>query len=110
MLEIQVLILKDFKDLCLEEEENTDLVLQGTIAGVLKGLTFIYKRLNRTERELKALKLAPHLSQPFEVGITEARSKTMKSLSLLKATSLYYVAVFLDPNWRLSFFEEKWAQ
>ena len=110
MLEIWAAILKDFKQLCLEEEVNADMTSQGTVAGVLKGLTFIYDRIDTIERDIKALKLAPHLAKPFEVGLREARIKTMKYLQLLEATNLYYAAVFLDPNWRLAYFEDKWAQ
>jgi len=109
MLEIWVLILKDFKDLCLDEEGNTDLTSQGTCAGVLKGLTFIYERLAIAESEIRSLQLPDKHSRPFIVGIKEATAKTMKYLSLIEASPIYYAAVFLDPNCRLSYFEDKWA-
>lgn len=69
ILEIWAYILKDFKQLCLEEEETPDETTQGIVAGVLMGLTYIYDRIDRTEREIKSLRLAPHSAKPSEVKV-----------------------------------------
>lgn len=109
MLEIWAQILKDFRQLCLAEEANSDLTTQGTAAGVIQGLTYIYERLAASKIEIRSLNLASHLAKPFIIGLDEATLKTMKYLNLIELSPLYYCAIFLDPNLRLLWFEDKWA-
>jgi hypothetical protein len=109
ILEIWASILKDFKQLCLEEEANPDLTTQGTAAGVIQGLTYIYDRLQHAKSHITQLYLADSLAKPFIEGLKEATAKTMKYLALIEETPLYYAAIFLDPNLRLIWFEDKWA-
>ena len=110
MLEIWCQILQDFKDLCLSEECNATISTQGTAAGVLKGLTCMYERLQDAEREIRTLNMADRLVKPFIAGLTEASKKTLKYTTLIDETDIYYAAVILDPNFRLLWFEDHWAK
>jgi hypothetical protein len=76
---------------------------------VIAGLTGVHERLSDALKEIKSLRLSDDLSRPFVAGVAEATAKTLKYFKLIELTPVYYAAIILNPNYRLLWFEDKWA-
>lgn len=100
-------LLRAFKLCERTEEHRAQKRNVGTIAGVIRGLTFMWERVQRARKEEQAV--SDHCSQEYVEGLDAADDKLMKYFELLKSSPFYYAAVALDPSVRLHWFEDKWG-
>lgn len=101
-------LLKAFKLCERTEEHRADKSNVGTIAGVIKALTFMWEKVQ--EAKMDESDVSDHCSEEYVEGLNAADAKLMKYFELINNCPIYYAAVALDPSVRMHWFEDKWGR